>query len=138
MDGLAVKDSLLTPDPANSTTSVGFDALLENLTVPPDHPVAAGVNLTLRSTLCPASKTSGRLNVDVAKSELLAVISESVTLVCPLFVKVTSKLSVWPTSMAPNRRLGGEHVSCGTVAPTLAGVMPSSRAAIPMVKKWTV
>jgi hypothetical protein len=68
--------------------------LLENLIVPPVHPIAVGVKLTLRSTLCPASKSSGRLKEDVVNSELPTVIPETVTLVCPLFVTVTSKVSV--------------------------------------------
>jgi hypothetical protein len=68
--------------------------LLENLIVPPAQPIAVGVKLTLRSTLCPASKTSGRLNEDMVNSELPTVIPEIVALVCPLFVKVKSKVSV--------------------------------------------
>jgi len=71
-----------------------FDALLENLIVPPAHSIAVGVKLTLRSTLCPASKTSGRLREDVVNAELPAVILEMVTLVCPLLDRVTSKVAV--------------------------------------------
>jgi hypothetical protein len=68
--------------------------LLENLIVSPVHPIAVGVKLTFRSILCPASKTSGRLKEDVVNAELSTVILETVTLVCPLFVTVTSKVSV--------------------------------------------
>jgi hypothetical protein len=73
---------------------VAFDALLENLIALPVHPIAVGVKLTLRSTLCPASRTSGRLKEDVVNLELPTVIPEMVALVCPLFVTVTSKVSV--------------------------------------------
>jgi len=52
-----------------------------------------GANLTLRSTLCPAGKTSGSIKLDVVNSELLAAIPETVRLVAPLFVKVTSSVS---------------------------------------------
>jgi hypothetical protein len=94
LEGVAVTASLLTPVPATSIARVAFDALLENLTVPTFHFIDVGVKLTLRSTLCPASKTSGRLKSDVVNSGLLTVSPETVTLVCPLFVTVTSKVSV--------------------------------------------
>jgi hypothetical protein len=108
---LAVTGSLLAPVPLTSRIRVGFEALLDTLTVPLVHPAAVGVKLTLRSTLCPADKTSGRCKEDVVNSELLTVISETVTLVCPVFVTVTSKVSVWPTTIAPNRRSDGVHTS---------------------------
>lgn len=136
-EGLAVTTSLLAPVPPASTTRLGFEALLENLMVPPVHPVAVGVKLTLRSTLWPASKVKGRAKEDVVNSELLMAIPESVTLVGPLFVIVTSKLSVWPTSRTPNRRLEGEQLSCGAVAPALVGAKPTSRSVALMVRKWT-
>ncbi|MFY9681526.1 MAG: hypothetical protein WA416_11055 [Candidatus Sulfotelmatobacter sp.] len=47
----------------------------------------------LRPTLCPADKTSGSVKLDVVNSELLTTIPETVTLVVPLFVRVTGKLS---------------------------------------------
>jgi hypothetical protein len=72
---------------------VGFEALLENLIVPFVHPVAPGVKLTLKSTLCAGCKTKGKFKDDVLKSELLTATPESVTLVSPLFVTVTSKVS---------------------------------------------
>jgi hypothetical protein len=93
IEGLAVTGSLLTPVPATSRRRAAFEALLENLIVPPVHPIAVGVKLTLRLTLCPASKTSGRLKEDV-NLELPTVIPEIVALVCPLFVTVTNKVSV--------------------------------------------
>jgi hypothetical protein len=61
IEGLAVTDSLLTPEPETPSRRIVLDASLENLIVPPVHPIAVGVKLTLRSTLCPASKTIGRL-----------------------------------------------------------------------------
>jgi hypothetical protein len=68
--------------------------LLENLIVPPAHPSALGVKLTLTFTLCPASKVSGRLNWDVVNSESVTVVPETVTLVVPVFVTGTTKVSV--------------------------------------------
>jgi hypothetical protein len=73
---------------------VGFDALLENWIVPPVKAFAVGVKLMLTSTLCPALKTRGRLKLDAVNSALLTAIPETVTLVCPLFVRVTSRVSV--------------------------------------------
>jgi hypothetical protein len=91
---VAVTASLLTPVPRTSSGRITFAALLINLIAPPVHPVTVGVKLTFSSTLCPASKTSGRLKEDAVNSELLAVILEMVALVCPLLVKATGKVSV--------------------------------------------
>ena len=76
------------------TLRLAVATLLVNLIVPPVHPIVVGAKLTLRSTLCPADKTSGRLKEDVVKSELLTVIPETVALLRPVFVTVTSKVSV--------------------------------------------
>ena len=67
---------------------------MKNLIVPPVHPIAVGVKLTLRTTLCPASNTSGRLKEDVMNSELPTLIPEIVALVGPLLVKVTGRVSL--------------------------------------------
>jgi hypothetical protein len=64
------------------------------LTELPVHPIAVGAKLTVKFTLCPASKTSGRLKKDVVNSELPTATPETLALVCPLFVKVTGKVSV--------------------------------------------
>jgi hypothetical protein len=61
---------------------------------PPVHPIAVGVKLTFRVTLCPACNTSGRLREDVVNSEFPTVIPEIVTLVAPVFVTVTGKVLV--------------------------------------------
>jgi len=93
VEGLAIRDSLLTPPPRTSSTRLAFEALLENWTVPTVDPAVA-VKLTFKSTLCPAGRTSGRPKLETANWELLIAIPETVTLVCPLLVRVTSKVSV--------------------------------------------
>jgi hypothetical protein len=93
-EGLAVTVSRLTPEPPTSSGRLAFDEPLENLIAPPVHPIAVGVKLTLRSTLCPAGKTSGRIKEDVVNSALPTAIPEIVALACPLFVTVTGKVSV--------------------------------------------
>src|SRR5208282_2945143 len=142
IEGLAVTNSLSAPAPPTTRSSVVFDASLENLIVPPVHPLAVGVKLTLRSTLCPAAKTSGRFKLDGVNdgvnSELLTDIPETVTLVSPLFVMATSKVVVLPTVTAPNRRFDGIHVSWGVAAATLNGAMAKSAIATPIVKRQTV
>ena len=112
-EGLAVADSLLTPVPLTSSTRVAFEASLNNLMTPSVQTKAVGVKVTLSSALCPADKTRGRLTPDGTNAGLLKVIFETVRLVGPLFVTVTNWLSVWPTTMWPNRRLAGAHASCG-------------------------
>jgi hypothetical protein len=93
VEGLALKDSLSTPSPPTSSTRVGFEALLENVTVPLVCPSAVGLKLTFTSTLCPAGRTSGRSRLEV-NLELLTAIFETVTLFCPVLVTVTNKVSV--------------------------------------------
>lgn len=83
LEGLEVPHSLRVPAPATASASVSFDALLEKLIVPYVHPVIVGVKVMLRSTLCPADKTSGSVKLDVVNSALPAVIAETVTLVSP-------------------------------------------------------
>jgi hypothetical protein len=92
IEGLAATGSALSPVPP--TLRLAVEALLKNLIVPPVHPVVVGAKLTLRLTLWPADKTSGRLKEDVVNSELPTAISETVALVFPVFVTVTSKVSV--------------------------------------------
>lgn len=109
--GLAVTASLVTPEPSTVRESVGFEALLVKLMVPLVHPVILGVKLTLRSRLSPAERSTGRSSEEVTNFELVTLIPESVALVSPVLVKVTSKVSVLPVSTAPKRRVEGEHVS---------------------------
>lgn len=92
IEGLAATGSAFSPVPP--TLRLAVATLLKNLIVPPVHPVVVGAKLTLRSTLWPADKTTGRLKEDVVNSELPTVIPETVALVCPVFVTVTSKVSV--------------------------------------------
>jgi len=94
IEGLAVTKLLLTPTPPTSNPTLGFDALLENRTNPPAHPGAVGVKLILTLILCPAARTSGKVKPGAVNSVLLNATPETVTLVCPLFVKVTDKVSV--------------------------------------------
>src|SRR5580700_1398826 len=137
LEGLAVNDSLLTPVPSTPSTAVALDAVLEKLIFPPVHPITTGVKLTLRSKLCPTSRTSGRFKVDGVKLELLIANPETVTLVCPLFVRVTVKVWVCPTTISPKRRIVGEHDSWG-VALALPGAIPTSAIAMPIVRKLIV
>jgi hypothetical protein len=91
--GLAIRDTLVVPPPRTSSTEVAFAASLENWMVPIANPAAAA-KLTFKSTLCPAGRTSGSPGLETVNWGLLAAIPETVTLVCPLFVRVTSKVLV--------------------------------------------
>lgn len=94
IDGLPVALSRVAPVPATPSIRVELEALLEKvISVSPVQPVAAGVKVTFRLMLCPADRTNGRLKLDGVKSELATAILETVTLVCPLFARVTIKVS---------------------------------------------
>jgi hypothetical protein len=93
-EGLAVTASLVVPAPVTSSIRLACDALLVNRIAPPLYPSDVGVKETLTSTLCPDCRTSGRLKPDAVNSALVAVAPDTVTLVCPVFVTVVSKVSV--------------------------------------------
>jgi hypothetical protein len=112
--------------------------LLEIFTVATVHPLVEGVKLTLRSTLCPAASVSGRLRREVTNSALLSLICEIVTLVAPVFVTVTTIVSVWPTLRAPKRRLGGEDTSCGAPARAYNCGAARNTTAMPAMSEETV
>jgi hypothetical protein len=128
--GLAVTGSLVTPVPPSSIWRSGFEAVLVNVAFPPVHPIAGGVKVTLRATLSPAETTIGRLKGDALNSVEVMLIAESVMLVCPLFVKVTSWVSVWPTGTVPKCRLAGVHVNCCVAARALKETIVTNRVRV--------
>jgi hypothetical protein len=111
IEGLAVASAPFPPAPETASTSVAFEASLEKLIVPYVHPLAVGAKFMLTSTLCPAGKTNGSVKLDAVNSELLAEIAETVTLVSPLFIRLTSKVSDWPRTTPPKSRLLGMDAS---------------------------
>lgn len=109
----------------------------ENLNVPPVQPVVVGVKLTVRLTLWPGANIRGRFTEGVVNSELPPVIPEIVTLDAPLFVTVTGRVLVSPTTTAPNGRFSGVQATCPTRAPALMGAIPRSKIATADVSKLT-
>lgn len=80
--------------------------------------------------------TSGKFRLGVANEGSLTLTPDSVTLVNPLLVTVTSKVSTCPTSTLPNRRIEGECVSCGAFAKTFGD--PKANSTItPKIRKMT-
>jgi hypothetical protein len=69
-------------------------ALLVNVIVPPVHPSAVGVKVTLTSKPCPAARTSGKLNWDMVNAALFPATAEIVTVDCPTLATVTSRVSL--------------------------------------------
>jgi hypothetical protein len=111
-------------------------ASLEKLSLPPVHPSTVGVKVTLTSKLCAAGKTRGRFNWDIAYGPL-ATAPETVTLVCPSFVTVTSRVSLCPRATTPNARCAGEHAICGVAAPARTPPALTKKIAIAIAgRKW--
>jgi hypothetical protein len=76
---------------------MSFPPLLENVILRPVHPVDAGVKLTFTLILCPAGTISGRFELEAAEAvnwASPAMISERVTLFCPVFVTATREVEV--------------------------------------------
>jgi hypothetical protein len=83
------------------------------LTLPPD----AGENVTLKVTLWPALKVTGKLKPLAANPEPVVVAAEIVTLVPPELVRVSASVWELPTGTLPKPRLGGFAVSWPEVTP---------------------
>ena len=92
-DGLAARASLFTPEPSTRSEKAGY-VVLENKIVPLVHPCLVGVKLILRLKLWPGANDMGRLNSEVVKSELVPFMESIVMVAAPLFVRVTSSVSV--------------------------------------------
>jgi hypothetical protein len=75
-----------------------------------------GAKATLTLKLWPDVKTAGNEATEVLNSALLKFISDRVTLVEPVLVRFTSRISVSPTPTVPKRRVLEEHVSCSEAA----------------------
>jgi hypothetical protein len=57
---VAVSDPDVTPVPDSGTLRLAFEALLVMERLPPADPPVVGANLTLKATLCPGAKTTGK------------------------------------------------------------------------------
>ena len=108
--------------------------MLVNITHPPVHPVAVGEKVTFIGTLCPAGRLNGKLKLDTLNSVPLSFIAETVTLVCPPFVRTTTSVSFCPIRTLPKRRLDGVHVSCGVAARTHKGSIVANRMTVMLEK----
>jgi hypothetical protein len=90
--------------------------LLVNITHPPVHPVAVGEKVTFSGTLCPAGRLNGKLKLDTLNSVPLSFIAETVTLVCPPFLRTITSVSFCPIRTLPKRKPDGVHVNCCAAA----------------------
>lgn len=89
LDGVAVRESLVTPVPAKGSWRFEFDVIV-NVAALRVHPFAVGAKATFGTTLCPAARTAGRVRPDTVNSDPPILIAEIVALVCPVFVKTVS------------------------------------------------
>ena len=116
---------MLLPVPLTVSVRVGLEALLTNAMVPLVQPAVVGVKATLTPTLWPDVKTTGNDATDALNSALLRFIADTVTVVEPVLVRFTSKVSVAPTPTVPKRRVVEEAVSCSEAAFACMGRTPS-------------
>jgi hypothetical protein len=114
--GLAASWPGVVPVPASGTLREGFDAL--EVTVRPPLMLAAdvGKNATVKLTLWPGFKVTGKLKPVALKLEV-APAAEIVTLAPPEFVRVSARVWLLPTRTLPNPRLAGLAVSRPGVTP---------------------
>jgi hypothetical protein len=125
LDGVAVTNGLLTPVPLTVSVRVGLEALLTKATVPVVQPGVVGAKATLTLALWPAARTVGNDPTEALNSALLRFISDRVTLVEPLLVRFTIKVSPVPTPTFAKRRAVDELVSCWALCAACMGRTPS-------------
>src|SRR5271169_2508976 len=87
----AVSDPCVTPLPESATAKVGFDALLAIEILPVVDVAAWGAKATLKLTLCPGARATGRLNPLIVKLEPETFTWLMVTLDPPELVSVSGK-----------------------------------------------
>ena len=101
-------------------------------TAPPIHPVAVGVNVTTKSTLCPAAKAIGKLRLVTLNPLPDNIIDVMVTVDELVLVTVRGWVTLEPITTLPNRTKLGLAVSSCEFALTLAGIMPNKSATAAM------
>lgn len=79
-DKLTVCCGAAVPVPANAAVTDGLVALLVNVTVAEDAPLAWGANVQVNGALCPAARVTGNDNPVSLNSGLLELADETVTL----------------------------------------------------------
>lgn len=94
LEGVADTDSWFVPVPPTATTRFELSALLAKPMVAPVHPSVAGVKVTFTSRLWPAGRLTGRLKPEVENAGLLTLMVDKATLVSPVFVSVTIRVSL--------------------------------------------
>ncbi len=108
-------DGGAVPVPVRASAVVGGDALLVNVSVPVAAPVACGLNVTVKSALCPAWIVIGKeipLNVN---RELLLLAALMVTFAAEA-VSVPDAVPVAPTATFPRLKVVGVTLSCPAAA----------------------
>ena len=76
------------------------------------HPVLVGENVTLSGTLCPAGRIKGKVSPDALNIVPVVFMADTVTLLCALFVRTTTSLSLCPITTLPKSRVDGVDVNC--------------------------
>ena len=116
--GLDPRTPGANPVPDNGIVNVGFEAFDVMVTFPLAAPAEAGVNETLKVTLCPDVSVTGAAIPLRLNPVPLAPTCEIVTLDPPVFVTVSDNVCLLPTCTLPK--------------PRLLGFEPSAPAAIPV------
>jgi len=106
-----------TPVAVRGISSAGFDALDMTVTLPVAAPAEVGVNRTLKLVLCPAPTVIGVVTPLKLNPVPLMATPEIVTLVPPVFVRVSESDESLPTVIFPNPRLVGLEVRPPGAAP---------------------
>jgi hypothetical protein len=95
------------PLPVRDSTTVGFEALLANVSVAAVAPLLWGVKATVKGTLCPSETVRGNESPLNTNSELVLVPDDTTTFP-PVAVSVPGRLLLVPTVTFPNARVNGE------------------------------
>ena len=101
LEGLATSWPGATPVPESDTGTIALVALLAIEIVPVASPAAEGVKAALNVTALPAATVTGRLGALRENADALDVAPLIVTEAVPLFVAVTVRVLLLPTTTLP-------------------------------------
>lgn len=118
--GLMASCPELAPVPTRGTEMLGLFALLDTAILPLSVPLAGGVKLALKVTLCPAGRLIGMLTPLTLKPVPDAATCETWTAVVWLLVKVKGDVLVLLTVTVPKFIEAGLTASCPELAPVPA------------------
>jgi hypothetical protein len=101
----------VTAVPDNGMVRGELVASETRLRLPLAEPAARGANFTVNATLCPAATLAGKARPPIEYAALLMLACEIVTVLPPVLVSFSERLTLLPTWALPNAKAVGLDVT---------------------------